>query len=141
MQMKTKRFFLGLGLAGALALPAVALAWPDGEGHDGRRARMMEKFDANGDGTLDDAERAAARTFRQAMHAQRKAEMLAKYDADKDGTLSDAERAQARQDRMTERFKMLDTNKDNILSFEEFAAGAEKMGHHRGAFGRGGFRK
>jgi Ca2+-binding EF-hand superfamily protein len=126
--MTKKRMFLGIGLAAALAVPAVAVAWPDGEG---RRAKMMEKFDANGDGAIDDAEREAMKQARQA----RRAEMLAKYDADKDGTLSDAEHAKMRLDHATQRFQALDVNKDGALSFDEFKAGAERghgFGHHRG---------
>jgi Ca2+-binding EF-hand superfamily protein len=129
--MKKSKVFLGLGLASALALPAIAAAWPDGEG---RRAKMIEKFDANKDGALDDAERKVMHERREAMRAERRAQMLAEYDADKDGALDDAELAKAKLDRATKRFQALDTNKDNVLSFEEFAAGRERMmgKRHRG---------
>jgi len=57
-------------------------------GDTDRRAQLLEQFDTDGDGTLSDAERQAAREARRA-------ELLEKYDADDDGTLSDAERAAA----------------------------------------------
>ena len=53
------------------------------------RAKMLERFDANKDGQLDDQEREAAREAR-------KAEMLQRFDTDKDGKLSDSEREAAR---------------------------------------------
>lgn len=127
--MSKKKTFLGLGLVAALAVPAIAAAWPEG---DGPRAKMVEKFDANHDGKLDDTERAAMRQEFEARHAERKAEMLAKFDANKDGTLDDAERTQMRKTFATERFQKLDTNKDGALSLDEFTAGAEMMGPHRG---------
>ena len=49
-----------------------------------RKARMLEKFDANRDGQLDDGER-------QAMHAERSAKKFAALDANSDGVLSKSE--------------------------------------------------
>jgi Ca2+-binding EF-hand superfamily protein len=49
-----------------------------------RKAAMLEKYDANDDGELDDAERAA-------MKKARAAEKFAKLDTNKDGVLSLAE--------------------------------------------------
>ena len=64
-------------------------------GDTDRRAQLLEQFDTDGDGTLSDAERQAAREARRA-------ELLEKYDADDDGTLSDAEREAAREARKAE---------------------------------------
>ena len=104
----------GVGLVGA----GLAVA------HPGGRAGKVVKFDANGDGQLDEQEREALRAAREA----RKAEMVKKFDANGDGALDDAERETARKTFMSERFKRLDTNGDGQLSFDEFVAGA---GHHR----------
>ena len=64
------------------------------------RAKFMEKFDANKDGQLDDAEKAAAKADFEAKRAEMKAafekKMLEKFDANKDGQLDDAEKAAAK---------------------------------------------
>ena len=62
-----------------------------GGGNDERRkkikAALLEKFDANGDGQLDEQEREEMRKF-----------FLARYDKNGDGRLDDAERAAMRAD-------------------------------------------
>ncbi len=64
------------------------------------RKMMLEKFDANKDGQLDDAEKAAAKAEFEAKRAEMKAafekKMLEKFDANKDGQLDDAEKAAAK---------------------------------------------
>ena len=52
-----------------------------GKGMHGHRAAMLEKFDANKDGKLDDAEKAVARNARIEQR-------FAKLDANKDGAIS-----------------------------------------------------
>jgi Ca2+-binding EF-hand superfamily protein len=49
---------------------------------------MLEKFDTNKDGSLDDNEREAMK----AQHEAHREEMLQRFDSDKDGKLSDSER-------------------------------------------------
>ena len=66
---------------------------------EARRAKMLEKFDANKDGKLDDAEKAAMKAEcekRKAGMEARKAKMLEKFDTNKDGKLDDAEKAAAK---------------------------------------------
>ncbi len=57
-----------------------------------RRAKMLEQFDTNGDGKLDETERKAAR---EAM----KAKVLEEFDADGDGELNEEEKAKAKEAR------------------------------------------
>ena len=70
------------------------------EQKDECRAKFMEKFDANKDGQLDDAEKAAVKADFEAKRAEMKAafekKMLEKFDANKDGQLDDAEKAAAK---------------------------------------------
>ena len=84
---------LGLGLGSLLthaaegeAKPKPAPALPD----------SVKKYDKNGDGKLDQEERAALQKDRQA-------EMLKKYDKDGDGKLDEAERKAMAEDRRKER--------------------------------------
>ena len=88
-----------------------------------------KKFDENGDGKLDDAERAKMLAARAAHRAKRQADALAKYDANRNGVLDPAERKQMRSDRADARFKKLDADGDGKISQEEFKNGAM---HKRG---------
>jgi hypothetical protein len=63
------------------------------------RNRMLEKCDTDKDGTLSDAEKAAARAAheeRKKERQERRAKFLERFDTDKDGQLSEAEKAAAR---------------------------------------------
>jgi hypothetical protein len=120
---------LGLAVCGALVAGGVGLA--AAQGHAGGKAGMMQKYDKNGDGTLDASEKAALRADREA----KKAERLAKFDTNKDGKLDDSERAVMKSERAEAAFKKLDADGNGQISLDEFKAG--KM-HARG--GHGGFR-
>lgn len=92
--------FLALGATGARAQdeapPPPAPDMPGAAWH----AKMLERFDANKDGKLDDAERATAReTMSKEMRArlEKSPEFLAKADTNKDGQISDEEWAAARE--------------------------------------------
>jgi Ca2+-binding EF-hand superfamily protein len=66
-----------------------------------RHAKMIERFDADGDGKLSDAERAAAKQALSAENpdrAAKHAERIKRFDKDGDGQLSDAERAAAKKE-------------------------------------------
>jgi Ca2+-binding EF-hand superfamily protein len=132
----SKKFLAGVTLA-ALVAGGTALAQsPRSGGPDGRRAGLLETFDTNKDGTLDESERAAMRAEREKKHQ----EMVQKFDANKDGTLDEAERQAAHEARVAEHFKALDKDGNGALSLEEFKAGGVgrrgKHGrHHAAGFG------
>ena len=60
--------------------------------------QTLEKYDANKDGQLDDAEKAEAKAGAVAKAKETREANLAKYDANKDGKLDEAEKAQKKAD-------------------------------------------
>lgn len=134
-----------LKLALAIAAPLVAggtyAVAQNAQDAQGKKAEMIQKFDTNGDGKLDDAERAQMKAAFEQKRAERKAARLAKYDTNKDGVLDANERIAMRDDRATARFQKLDTNKDGQLSLAEFKAGAERGHHRHGRRFHGGMRR
>src|SRR5689334_8319367 len=130
MSMKKLRWIVASSALCVAAAGGLALA----QGHDpARKAAVMQKFDANGDGARDDAERAKMKEA----FAARRAARIAQFDADKDGALSPAERAAMQDARARERFARLDKDGEGKLSLDEFKAGAHR-GHHRGGHHHGG---
>lgn len=80
-----------------------------------RRAEFMARVDADGDGTVSDAEREAAR---QKRIEERNQEM----DTDGDGVVSPAERDAAREQRTEEIRQRIDADGDGKLTADELAA-------------------
>ena len=128
---------LKLALLISAPLVAGATSFAVAQGNDTPHQQMIEKFDLNHDGKLDDAERAQMKAAFQAKRAERKAEALAKFDANKDGKLDDGERQAMRDSKLSDRFQAMDTNGDGKLSIDEFKAGAAKGGFHHGRHGHG----
>ncbi len=125
MITKSKMFLalaLTLGATGGVALA-------NGGGRGGK-PEMIEKYDTNKDGKLDDAEKAKMKADFQAKHAAMKAKRLAQFDTNRDGKLDDNERAVMKDTRATEHFKKLDTNNDGQISLAEFKAAKGPGGHH-----------
>lgn len=134
-----------LKLALALAAPLVAGAATYAAAHGpDRKAEMIQKFDQNADGALDDAERAKMKEAFAAKRAAHHQEMLTKFDANRDGALDKTERLAMRDAKATERFQKLDKNADGVLSLDEFKAGKQRgharHGHHEMRGFRGGDR-
>lgn len=128
---------LAILIASPLVAGAATYAAADGN-HAGGKPDLIQKFDANGDGKLDDAERAQMKAAWQAKRAEHEKEALAKYDANKNGTLDPAERQAMHDDRLAQRFQAMDKNGDGKLTLDEFKAGAKDLGGHHGHQGRRG---
>lgn len=85
-------------------------------------AKILEKFDKDGDGKLSAEEKQAAHDARKEMAGERRKEMLAKYDTDQNGELSDEEKAKMREEIQAKMLEKFDTDGDGKLSKEERAA-------------------
>lgn len=129
--------FAILLVAVCIALPAADDAGATTAGKhrkhgDGQiRQKLLERFDADKDGKLSDAEKAAAK----AEHQKR----VAKFDTDGDGKLSEAERTAARaacaarlKEKHPEILAKIDTNADGVISKEEAQAARAWRHEHRG---------
>lgn len=93
---------------------------------------LIAKFDKDGDGKLDEAERKAAREGREEMMAERRKEMLAKFDKDGDGELNDDEKAAMREEMKRKALEKFDKDGDGELSEEERAEMRKAMGDRPG---------
>lgn len=93
-----------------------------------RQAELLKRYDKNGDGKLDDSEKAAAKTEMQKHGSARKAKMreraLARYDKNGDGKLDESERAAAMAEIKSRPgvIKRFDKDGDGKLNAEEDAA-------------------
>lgn len=99
--MKTSVLFTRAGLLG-LALSLIAPVALHAEGDSDKPAEKavvpppaFKKYDKDGDGKLNDEEKAALKADREAQHKA----LIEKYDTDKDGKLSAEEKAAAKADR------------------------------------------
>ncbi len=118
-------------LIAALLAPSAALANKGGAKHAREKRHLVWVYDDNGDGKLDDAERANLTADQVARRAARKA----RVDGDHDGTVSPEERAvakdvarHARAEKKAERLAKHDVNKDGKLDpVERSRAKAAKL--------------
>ncbi len=138
--MKTNTFIV---IAAAIGLSGIAHA------EEGKRERpprklppeIIAKFDKDGDGKLNEAEREAAKAARGEMEAARKAEMLAKFDSDGNGILSEDEKKAAQEAMQKMMLEKFDKDGDGKLSEDERAemrkAAPGRPGGPRGPKGKG----
>jgi hypothetical protein len=130
MKLKTTLFVLA-SLLGAGVFAKAEEAPKQRPAHPERpiSAEVLKEFDQDGDGKLNDQERAA-------MHAEREKKKLERYDTDKDGKLSDAEKTAMRASREKEMLEKFDADKDGKISDEE-----RKAAQDAGFSGPGGRHK
>jgi len=98
----------GIRLVRLLALSALLVGTLQAEntnqGPKGdRKARMMKRFDIDGDGQLSEAEKKEAK----AAHKKNKSRIMKRFDADGNGKLSDAEKAVAKAKHQERRNKVM----------------------------------
>jgi Ca2+-binding EF-hand superfamily protein len=86
---------------------------------------VIAKFDKDGDGKLNDDEKAEAK-------AARKKEMLEKFDADKNGKLNNDEKAAMREEMKKKILEKFDKDGDGELNKEERAEMRKTMPNHPG---------
>ena len=79
------------------------------------RAKKIKRFDADGDGELNDTERQAMKEEHKAKRQEHKAKRLQRFDTDGDGQISDAERQAVKEAREERRLQRLDTDGDVLL--------------------------
>jgi hypothetical protein len=109
-----------------LGLPALADDLSTDPG--GRRADILDAYDANGDGRLTGTELDDFREVRGEQRGEKDRQRLDRFDADGDGdgdgdgSLSDDERRTAREDR---KLRHWDTDGDGALSDDERSAGRD----------------
>ncbi len=94
--------------------------------------RLLERFDTDKDGKLDEGERAAAKAAVAEHREEHQDKLLARFDADKDGKLDEGERAAAKaavEERLKtnhpELFAKIDANHDGTIDKGERKAARE----------------
>ena len=106
----------------------------DGEGRiSSRRAKILERFDTNGNGVIDPSEREAigkARMERRGERRERCKYFMKKFDANGDGQLDEQERAAARESRRARILKHFDADGNGVLDDDERKT-ARKARRHR----------
>jgi Ca2+-binding EF-hand superfamily protein len=113
--MKSKTLILSALTTLAFVSPIFAEGKEDRKGKgipEEKRAELLEKFDTDKDGKLDEEERKAAR-------AAFKEEFMKKFDTNGDGEISDEEREEAKKKRKEMILERFDEDGDGELSEEE----------------------
>lgn len=159
VHMSVRNAILTLAVVGLVAGSSVADDSKKKDGERGKsrgaemRKKLLEKFDADGDGKLNEKERAKAHAAMKKHRGERKPgegrtggrdgdfrkKMIAKFDADGDGKLNEDERAKAKDEikkhmeaTRAERMKRFDTDGDGKLSDEEKTKARAEFQKRRG---------
>ncbi len=113
---------------------------PDGPRHPDRPLprEIIEKFDKDGDGKLNEDERAAAKEAMKGREEEFKKKMLEKFDKDGNGELSEEEKEEMKKAMWKERAKQFDKDGDGELNEEEKEAMKKAMKEHENRGGPGG---
>ncbi len=134
-----------LALAGTLAAQAQDAPRRENRGPRQVPPAVLEEFDKDGDGKLNDEESKAAREAMQAKREEARKKMIAEFDKDGDGKLNDEESKAAREAMQAKRKALVekyDANKNGRLDPEEVKAareaGEELPMMRAGARGQGG---
>ena len=98
----------------------------EGQGKRALPQRILEKFDTDGDGKLNESEKSEVKKAMTQRRDENQAKMLSRFDSDKDGTLSPEEKKSAAPTIKKERkeihqaaLKQFDKDGDGKLSPEE----------------------
>lgn len=145
----TRRFRIGLAATILAALPGLAFAYPGQDADTAapdavgagervkprklRKARLLKKFDINGNGKLDQPERAEALRVRIE-------KVIARLDTDGSGTISLGEASVRPRSPLARKFDQIDANGNGVLTRGEIrAAKAVKLmpGKRKGKGKRG----
>jgi len=101
------------------------------------REEHVKKFDKDGDGELNQEERKAAREAIREQVREKMAERKKEIDTDGDGKISEEERDAARAKHIKKLFEKADKDDSGSLSPDEFKAALKALRRHRPG-GRGG---
>lgn len=128
--MKTKITWIAIALAG-IATASAEDAKPERKGpgpHHRMPPAVLEEFDKNDDGKLDETERKAAREAMQARREAARKRVLEEFDANQDGELDEAERKTMREAAEAKRKALLekyDADQDGKLDRDELKTARE----------------
>lgn len=129
--MKTKSLII---IAASFGLLGAANAQEEKRDRPERKLppEILEKFDKDGDGKLNEEERAAAKAAREEMMEARKKEMLGKFDKDGDGELNGEEKEAMKEGRKKMMLEKFDKDGDGKLNDAERAEMRKVMQHRPG---------
>ncbi|MFD2257671.1 hypothetical protein ACFSSA_13390 [Luteolibacter algae] len=131
--MKTKSIIVIAAALGIIGTAGAQGSKPErkGGGHT-PPPEVIEEFDKDGDGKLNEEERQAARAAHKEMMEARKKEVLKKFDADKDGKLNESEKEAMKAEHKKRMLEKFDTDKDGELNDDEKKAMREEMQNRPG---------
>jgi len=129
---KATKFLVTIAALNLLGVGLPALADDVPTDHGGRRADILDAYDANGDGRLSGTEFDDFREVRGEVRGEKKQRRVGRFDAaadaDGDGSVSDDERRAARKSRKLERW---DSDGDGSISDAERSAGRDASSRRR----------